>query len=178
VRRVLDQKVVKFLLINKRDAGVTLLELLLAIMIVAAATATMLRQFSKKKKFPIKEVVAECQENIHSAFYKAIREKKIYAIHFFFRDHGVLAQIGHQVYNRSENQSNVVLNKKNVSAEVRVNSFIVNGKDEMQQKSEQIWLLAYPDGHLQELTFSLQTDTGDPVFFTVNPFTGFIDYAS
>lgn len=146
-------------------------------MIVAVATATVIKQYGNKKKHPLKEVLAMCQNVIQEALYTAIKQKRIIAIHFFFNEQGMLTHIGDGFYHNLESGGKEVFNKKIVPHEVMVRSFIVNGKDEMQTKSKQIWVLVFPEGYLQEVSFSLQLLGKDVFAYEINPFSGVINYA-
>lgn len=166
---------VKYLLIKKSSA-LSLIELLLAILIVAALTATMLKQFSTKKKYPLRAVLKTCQNMIQEGMINAINQKKIIAMHFFFNELGQLTHIGQIPHEK--NNTKAITYKKELKNPIFVNTFFINGKNEMETRSKQIWLLIFPDGHLQETSLSFQEEHKDPSFYDINPFTGIIDYAT
>lgn len=140
-------------------------------------TTLFLKQVANKKAPSIQDLAYQVQEVTQKVFYTSIIEGKVYAMHLFFEENKLLTDIAYVEYN-SNSPSGEVLNKKKIKNPFRIESFFVNGKDEMLVQSKQIWVLFYPDGHCQEITFSIvDKDNKARYSFMVNPFTGNVEDA-
>lgn len=140
-------------------------------------TTLFLKQVANKKAPSIQDLASQVQEVTQKVFYTSIIEGKVYAMHLFFEENKLLTDIAYGEYN-SNSPSGEVLNKRKIKNPFRIESFFVNGKDEMLVQSKQIWVLFYPDGHCQEITFSIvDKDRQARYSFMVNPFTGSVEDA-
>ncbi len=178
---MLGQKLGKFKLNNffrKKKSGFSLIELLLVFVLLMGMTTLFLRQVAYKKKASIQDLAFQVQEVTQKVFYTSIIEGKVYAMHLFFEENKLLTDIAYGEYNTNNPSGEGMLNKKKIKNPFRIESFFVNGKDEMLVKSKQIWVLFYPDGHCQEITFSIVDKDGKEKYsFMVNPFTGSVEDA-
>lgn len=160
---------------RKKKSGFSLIELLLVFVLIVGMTTLFLKQVVNKKNPSIQDLAFQVQEVTQKVFYTSIIEGKIYAMHLFFEEDKLLTDIAYGEYN-AKSPSGGVLNKRKIKNPFRIESFFVNGKDEMLVRSKQIWVLFYPDGHCQEITFSITDKDGRAKYsFMVNPFTGSVE---
>jgi len=166
--------VIKYLL-NKKNTGFSLIELLLVFLLVIGATTTVLKQI-KKKKPTIHELIMQIDEVTQKIFLKSILDETPYKVHLFFSENNLLTHIGHTNNMKNNSSKEHILNKKKLDHPFLIHNCIVNGHDEMAIKSKEIWFNFYPEGHCQEVIFTISDNTNSVKYtYNLNPFSGIIE---
>jgi hypothetical protein len=170
----LDRKVIKYLL-NKKDKGFSLIELLLIFVLIIGMTTTVLKQI--KKKVPtVHDLMIQINEVTQDIFLKSILDGLTYQVHLFFSDNNTVTHIGYTTYNRKTNKTEPLLNKKKLARPFIIYNCFINGHDEMAIKAKEIWFNFYPEGHCQEVKFIMSAEKSDIKHtYILNPFNGRIE---
>lgn len=170
---VKEAKLEIFSLIKNKQKGLSLVELLFVIIIVAGVLVS-LSKFKTPKKYSLPSVVEEINQILQKAYQNALINKSLYQVRFFFDEEHHIVSIGFGPVKNEEAHS--PLEKNNVFSlkqSVIAKKFVVNGKDELSASStKELWFIIYPEGYCQECTIRLQLDllsglTGD---YIINPF--------
>lgn len=131
----------------------------------------------RKKSPSVHECAMEINEVTQKAFLLCLLENKIYQVRFFFEDDNLLTYIGYGPLKgiRDAQTNDFTLSiKKKCKNNIFIEHFFVNNKDELAIKSKELWVLFYPEGHCQEVTFSIQ-DKNRHFSYVLNPFSGIVE---
>lgn len=167
---------VKYLL-NKKNKGFSLIELLLVFVLIVGMTVRVLQQI-KKKKPSAHNLMLQIAEVTQKIFLQSILEGKSYRVHLFFSEDNLLTHIGYNIYNKNiiDKKNDDFSNKKILSHPFLIYNCIINGHDEMAIKSKEIWFDFYPEGFCQEVKFTIAEKPSDIKYnYTLNPFNGNIE---
>ncbi len=170
----MDLKVIKYLL-NKKNVGFSLIELLLVFVLIIGMTTTVLKQI--KKKVPtVHDLMLQINEVTQDIFLKSILDGNPYQVHLFFSGDNVLTHIGYTTYNRKTKKIEPLQNKKKLAHPFIIYNCFINGHDEMAIKSKEIWFNFFPEGVCQEVKFIMSQEKSNIKYsYTLNPFNGRIE---
>lgn len=165
---------IKYLL-NKKDKGFSLIELLLVFVLIIGMTTTVLKQI--KKKIPsVHDLMIQINEVTQDIFLKSILDGVPYQVHLFFSHDNMLTHIGYTTYNRENNQIKPLQNKKKLHHPFIIHNCFINGHDEMAIKSKEIWFNFFPEGFCQEVKFIMSEKKSNMKYtYTINPFNGRVE---
>ena len=162
-------------MLNKKKAF-SLIELLLVIVLIAGLTVTMLKNFNKKSP-TIQEQAAELSQITEHAFLSSMLDMKIYQVRFFFDENQYITGYATgDIATKEDAKKKQDLQIKKVSSKIKVKEFLVDGKDELKDRAKEIWILFFPEGHGQDISFVIQKKTQE-LSYTINPFSGIIEEA-
>lgn len=153
-----------------KQRGMNLLDVMLALGIIATLTVFFVKMARTKPTPSLHTIVQEVNDVFQKAFVEALLKKKTVQVRFFFDEFGAITYIEYGLYEEGNNKKN---NSKKVVLKNKIicNSFILNGKNEFDGRTREIWMLIYPEGYAQECTLSLSLENSQIVGgYQLNPF--------
>ncbi len=137
--------------------------------------ATGILRSSKKKPPTMQDHISEINAITQKAFISSISEKKLFQARFFFNDDQELIALGYGPLEQKEEarkiNSGLLRLKKTIPIPIKIKQFMIKEKDELAEKTKELWILFFPEGYTQEVSLIIQKGTQE-LEAIINPFNG------
>jgi hypothetical protein len=175
---VLDQILEIYSLIKDKRSGLGLLELLIAIGLMAVPM-TMIFKKEKSSSAMVIDGISSINDVFQKAMMQSLLNGKNYEIRFFFDDEMHIKKIVYSEHNEDgkadqDGKKGAVASESiSIPDNFSVKKIIIAGKDEsMDGKTKETWFLVYPEGYSQEIELHLASNDGTIYNqYKLNPFT-------
>lgn len=147
--------------------------------LILGFTANILKNIRKKSP-TIEDDLLEINTITQKAYISSMTEKKLFQARFFFNDNQELIACGYGALNKKDEarQTPAILSRKKIiSSLITIKDFIVNEKDELKDKTKELWILFFPEGFSQEASITIKKGNYDLKAF-LNPFNGLFELRS
>lgn len=162
-------------MLNKNKAF-SLIELLLVVALLLGLTTSILKNFRKKPP-TIQDAILEINNVTQKAFILSMSEKKLFQARFFFNENQELISCGYGVLAKKEDARitpSLLTHKKILPLPIKMKNFIVKQKDELANKTKELWILFFPQGYSQEVSFVILKENQE-IKVSINPFNGIFE---
>jgi hypothetical protein len=165
-----------FTLIKKKNNGSLLIELILGIAIIGIMATGFFMVYNKKKQIDKNAIIEKINQFLQKAYLSSVLNKIKYEVRFYFDEDVKLSSMSYSPLEKNKNNpnENLVIEKIFFTEdELFFKKFIINGKDEITNRTKEVYLIIYPEGHSQEaqLDFIFSKNNSDYFSLVINPFS-------
>jgi hypothetical protein len=154
----------------KKKRGSLLLELLIALALMAIPAIYFI---GKKKTVQeiFKDTVSEIEEIFQKGYINSILNSIEVESRIFFNDDSSIRNITIKQHGENTDKKKTINFNINIKEKIFVKKCIINGKNEMDSKTKEIWFLIFPDGHSQDVEFTFESKEHVLEKYELNPFS-------
>ncbi len=131
--------------------------------------------YNKKKKINKNDVIEKINQFIQKAYLSSVLNKIKYEVRFYFDEEIKLLSISYSPLEKNKENPNNNLGIEKVlfkEEDLFFKKFIINGKDEITNRTKEVYLIIYSEGYSQEvqMDFILSKNNGEYFSLVMNPF--------
>lgn len=144
--------------------------------LILGLTTNILKNFRKKPP-TIQETILEINNITQKAFVLSMTERKLFQARFFFNENQELISCGYGALTKKEDARTtppVLTHKKTLPFPIKMKNFFVKQKDELAERTKELWILFFPQGFSQEVSFVIVKENQE-IKVSINPFNGILE---
>ena len=149
-----------FLLSKKKHSGVGLVEIMLALAVIAFLISNMLKSFRAPPKVSVKNAIEEINEVFQKALMSSVTGRSLVQVRFYFDEMSHLIKLAYgPVKDKDDAAHNIKdLVERNIKNKVFVKKLVVDNKNEVDSRTRETWILLFPQGYSQPCVIEISND--------------------